>query len=35
MKLKEVREYLNCGSDDGVELVKSSIVEGIEMVKNC
>lgn len=33
-KLKESREYLNCGSDDGVESAKSSIAEGIEMVKN-
>lgn len=33
-KLKEAREHLNCGSDDGVESAKSSIAEGIEMVKN-
>lgn len=33
-KLKEAREHLNCGSDDGVESAKTSIAEGIEMVKN-
>ncbi|XP_061169559.1 uncharacterized protein LOC133178918 [Saccostrea echinata] len=31
-KLKEAREHLN--SDDGVESAKSSIAEGIELVKN-
>lgn len=33
-KLKEAREYLNCGSDNGVESTKNSIAEGIEMVTN-
>jgi hypothetical protein len=33
-KLKEAKEHSNRGSDNGVESAKSSIAEGIELVKN-
>lgn len=35
-KLKEAKEHLNCGSDDGVKSAKNSIAEGtcIKLVKN-
>ena len=33
-KLKEAKEHLNRGSDEGMESAKTSITEGIELVKN-
>lgn len=33
-KLKEAKEHLTSGNIDGLESAKSSIAEGIELVKN-